>query len=153
MYTYIPISPPSCVSLPPSLSHPSRWSQSTELISLSYRVLYPHFLPIIPPLCEREGIICSKGHHPSAVAAFRRRPCCASSGPALPSLALSPLGSGRQGSLAAGMHWEAPGSHGAGSQGRSADPVMLNCPLAMFSPPGVLGSSPPAPKSPEREAG
>ena len=36
MYTYITISPPSCVSLPPSLSHPSRWSQSTELISLCY---------------------------------------------------------------------------------------------------------------------
>ena len=36
MYTYIPISPPSCVSLPPSLSHPSRWSQSTRLISLCY---------------------------------------------------------------------------------------------------------------------
>ena len=36
MYTYIPISPPSCASLPPSLSHPSRWSQSTELISLCY---------------------------------------------------------------------------------------------------------------------
>ena len=35
-YTYIPISPPSCVSLPPSLSHPSRWSQSNELISLCY---------------------------------------------------------------------------------------------------------------------
>ena len=35
-YTYIPISLPSCVSLPPSLSHPSRWSQSTELISLCY---------------------------------------------------------------------------------------------------------------------
>ena len=35
-YTYIPISPPSCISLPPSLSHPSRWSQSTELISLCY---------------------------------------------------------------------------------------------------------------------
>ena len=34
MHTYIPICPPSCVSLPPSLSHPSRWSQSTELISL-----------------------------------------------------------------------------------------------------------------------
>ena len=33
MYTYIPISPPSCISLPPSLSHPSRWSQSTELFS------------------------------------------------------------------------------------------------------------------------
>ena len=25
-YTYIPISLPSCISLPPSLSHPSRWS-------------------------------------------------------------------------------------------------------------------------------
>ena len=36
MYTYMPISPPSCVSLPPSLSHPSRSSQSTELISLCY---------------------------------------------------------------------------------------------------------------------
>ena len=35
-YTYSPISPPSCVSLPPSLSHPSRLSQSTELISLCY---------------------------------------------------------------------------------------------------------------------
>ena len=35
-YTYIPICPPSCVSLPPSLSHPSRWSQSTKLISLCY---------------------------------------------------------------------------------------------------------------------
>ena len=33
-YTYIPISSPSCVSLPPSLSHPSIWTQSTELISL-----------------------------------------------------------------------------------------------------------------------
>ena len=35
-YTYIPISPPSCISLPSSLSHPSRWSQSTKLISLCY---------------------------------------------------------------------------------------------------------------------
>ena len=35
-YTYIPISPPSCISLPPSLSHPFRWTQSTELISLCY---------------------------------------------------------------------------------------------------------------------
>ena len=30
MYTYIPISPPSCVSLPPSLSHPSRWPQKHQ---------------------------------------------------------------------------------------------------------------------------
>ena len=29
-YTYIPISPSSCISLPPSLSHPSRCSQSTS---------------------------------------------------------------------------------------------------------------------------
>ena len=35
-FTYIPISPPSCISLPPSLPHPSRWSQSPELISLCY---------------------------------------------------------------------------------------------------------------------
>ena len=28
--------PPTCISLPPSLSHPSRWSQSTQLISLCY---------------------------------------------------------------------------------------------------------------------
>ena len=35
-YTYIPIFPPSCIYLPPSLSHPSRWTQSTELISLCY---------------------------------------------------------------------------------------------------------------------
>ena len=35
-YIYIPISPPSCDSLPPSILHPSRLSQSTELISLCY---------------------------------------------------------------------------------------------------------------------
>ena len=35
VYIYLHI-PPSCISLPPSLSHPSRWSQSTELISLCY---------------------------------------------------------------------------------------------------------------------
>ena len=34
-HTYIPISPPSCVSLPPSLPHPSRWSQITKLMSQS----------------------------------------------------------------------------------------------------------------------
>ena len=46
MYTYIPISPPSCVSLPPSLSHPSRWTQSPELISLCY-VAASHQLSIL----------------------------------------------------------------------------------------------------------
>ena len=46
MYIYIPISPPSCVSLPPSLSHPSMWSQSTELISLCY-VAASHQLSIL----------------------------------------------------------------------------------------------------------
>ena len=33
-YTQIPISPPCCISFPPSLSHPSSWTQSTKLISL-----------------------------------------------------------------------------------------------------------------------
>ena len=46
MYTYIPISLPSCISLPPSLSHLSRWSQSTELISLCYAAA-SHQLPIL----------------------------------------------------------------------------------------------------------
>ena len=41
MYTYIPISPTSCVSLLPSLSHTSRWSQSTELISRCYCSCFP----------------------------------------------------------------------------------------------------------------
>ena len=37
LYIYIyPISPPSCVSHPPSLPHPSKWSQSTKLICLCY---------------------------------------------------------------------------------------------------------------------
>ena len=46
MYTYITISPPSFISLPPSLSHPSRWSQSTKLISLCYAAI-SHQLPIL----------------------------------------------------------------------------------------------------------
>ena len=46
IFIYIPISPPSCVSLPPSLSHPSRQSQSTELISLCY-VAASHQLSIL----------------------------------------------------------------------------------------------------------
>ena len=48
-YTHIPIATPSCVSLPPSLSHPSRWSQSTELISLCYAAAAGRFLTTVPP--------------------------------------------------------------------------------------------------------
>ena len=44
MHTYIPISPPSWASLPPSLSHLSRSSQSTELISLCSAVA-SHYFP------------------------------------------------------------------------------------------------------------
>ena len=46
MHTYIPISPPSFISLPPSLSHPSRWSQSSKLISLCYAAA-SHLLSIL----------------------------------------------------------------------------------------------------------
>ena len=45
-YTYIPISPPSWVSLPPSIYHPSRLSQSTELIALWYAAA-SHWLSIL----------------------------------------------------------------------------------------------------------
>ena len=72
-YTYIPISPPSCISLTPSLSHPSRWWQNTELISLcgcfplaSYftfgsvymSVPLSHFIPAYPsPPCVLKSIL------------------------------------------------------------------------------------------------
>ena len=64
MHTQVPIYPPSWASLPSSLSHPSRSSQSTELISLCYaaashqptilhsivyiRQCYSHFAPASP---------------------------------------------------------------------------------------------------------
>ena len=53
-YTNIPISPPSCVSLPHSLSHPCRWSKSTKLISLCYaadsqELSISHFIVCISP--------------------------------------------------------------------------------------------------------
>ena len=50
LYVYIyPISPPSCIFLPPSLSHPSRSSQSIELISLCYAAAshQPSILPLV----------------------------------------------------------------------------------------------------------
>ena len=43
---HIPIASLSCISLPPSLSHPSRWSQSTELISLCH-VAASHQLSVL----------------------------------------------------------------------------------------------------------
>ena len=44
MFPYLfPLASPS---LPPSLSHPSRWSQSTELISLCYAAA-SHWLSIL----------------------------------------------------------------------------------------------------------
>ena len=46
MHMYIPISPPTCISLPPSLTHPSKWSQNTKLISLCY-VAASHQLSIL----------------------------------------------------------------------------------------------------------
>ena len=46
MYTYIPIFPLSSTSLPPSLSHPSRWSQSTKVISWCYAAA-SHYLSIL----------------------------------------------------------------------------------------------------------
>ena len=64
MHTHVPISPLSWASLPSSLSHPSRSSQSTELISLCYAAAsrkqtilhsvvsrcrcYSHFAPASP---------------------------------------------------------------------------------------------------------
>ena len=55
MYTYILISPPSSVSLPPSLSHSSRWSQSTKLISLCYAVTSHQLsiLHLVVYICQR----------------------------------------------------------------------------------------------------
>ena len=51
MYTYISISPPSRASLPPSLSHPSRWSQSTEKFLIILNISISHqALQIMEPV-------------------------------------------------------------------------------------------------------
>ena len=54
MHTHVPISPPSWASLPPSLSHPSRSSQSTELISLCYVAAshQPTILHLVEYICQ-----------------------------------------------------------------------------------------------------
>ena len=73
--TYIPISPPSCVSLPPSLSHLSRWSQSTELISLCY-VASSHQLSIlhlVVYICPCHSL-CPSLPFPLRVSKMGRRP-------------------------------------------------------------------------------
>ena len=66
MYTYIPISPPSSISLPPSLSHPSRWSQSTELISLCYAAASHQLsiLRLVVYICPCHSLISSQLTHP-----------------------------------------------------------------------------------------
>ena len=58
MYTYIPISPPSCISLPPSLSHPPKWSQNTELISVKFITFYTclHSVAGKPCFCFKMGL-------------------------------------------------------------------------------------------------
>ena len=62
MYTYIPISPPSCISLSPSLSHPSRWSQSTELISLCFATAsqWLSILHLVVYICQCHSLTSSQ---------------------------------------------------------------------------------------------
>ena len=54
MYTHVPLSPPSLASLPSSLSHPSRSSQSTEPVSLCYAAAshQPTILHSVVYICQ-----------------------------------------------------------------------------------------------------
>ena len=54
MHTYIPISPLSWASLSPSLSHPSTWLQSIELIFLGYAAVshWPSILHLVVYICQ-----------------------------------------------------------------------------------------------------
>ena len=54
MHTHVPISPPSWASLPSSLSHPSRSSQSTEPISLCYDAASHQSTIILIPKPEKD---------------------------------------------------------------------------------------------------
>ena len=69
MHTHIPISPPSCTSLPPSLSHPSRWSQSTELISPCYAAAsyQPSVLHLVAYVCQCYSLTMSQPPLPPCV--------------------------------------------------------------------------------------
>ena len=59
IHTHVPISPPSWASLPSSLSHPSRSSQSTELISLCYAAAshQPTILHSLVYICPQRAFI------------------------------------------------------------------------------------------------
>ena len=76
-YTYIPISPPSCVSLPPSLSHPSRWSQSTKLISLCYVAAshYLFILHLVVYICQCHSLTSSQFTLPPSLCPQVHSPC------------------------------------------------------------------------------
>ena len=67
MYTYITISSPSCVPFPASISHPSRWSQSTELISLCYTAAshQPSILHLVVYICPCHSLTSSQPTPPS----------------------------------------------------------------------------------------
>ena len=55
----LPLASPS---LPPSLSHPSRWSQSTELISLCYMAASPYLsiLRLVVYICPCHSLALSQ---------------------------------------------------------------------------------------------
>ena len=68
LYIYIhPHYPPSCISLPPSLSHPSRRSQSTQLISLCYAAASHQLsiLHLVVYICQCHSVTSSQLTLPS----------------------------------------------------------------------------------------
>ena len=62
LYVYIYPHIPSLLSFPPSLSHPSRWSQSTELISLCYAAASPQLsiLHLVVYICQCHSLTLSQ---------------------------------------------------------------------------------------------